>query len=529
MIAREIHDRLVGELGAENVIIPSYGSGEAEATTLPRGPRIAGRVRPANTEEVVRVVRLANEFALPIHPVSTGRNWGYGDGLPVGDNNLVIDLSRMQACEIEPRLAYAVVEPGVTQGQLAAVAAGQKPPLQMDCTGAGPDTSVIGNILERGFGHSPYGDRSRYIAGLEVVLPDGRMLRTGFGHYENARARDVYPHGVGPGLDGLFLQSNLGIVTRMAVWLMPRPDVTKIFMAEVDDDAGLGTLVEHLRQLAMEGTLRGVVHIANDLRGISSQIMRPIAGAGAPPLDESGRGALRKRYKTAAWTAVGSVAGPAGITRLSARRIRRQLAGSGARVRVLTGLHFALARRLPILPTAKRDALQAVLDINTGWPNGYFLRSAYWHVARPDPVGPDDLDPARDGCGLVWIAPVAPATARDVKRVIEIARRSFEAHGFDFFATLSLCNPRSVVAVLSIAFDKAHQLEAADRCRADVLTALIDAGYPPYRVDLTSMNLLNHRSTGFWDVAASIRRSLDPNGVLSPGRYQPQSDFHPET
>src|SRR3546814_18291106 len=56
-----------------------------------------------------------------------------------------------------------------------------------DCTGAGPDTSIVGNILDRGFGHTPYGNRAQYISCLEIVLADGRVLRTGFGHFDMAQ------------------------------------------------------------------------------------------------------------------------------------------------------------------------------------------------------------------------------------------------------------------------------------------------------------------------------------------------------
>jgi 4-cresol dehydrogenase (hydroxylating) len=61
--------------------------------------------------------------------------------------------------EVDDELAYAVIEPGVTQGQLAAHLAQRDVRLWVDCTGAGPDTSIVGNVLERGFGHSPYGNR----------------------------------------------------------------------------------------------------------------------------------------------------------------------------------------------------------------------------------------------------------------------------------------------------------------------------------------------------------------------------------
>ena len=56
---------------------------------------------------------------------------------------------------------------------------------------------------------------------MEIVLANGEVLRTGFGHFGTAKAANVYKYGVGPYIDGLFTQSNFGIVTKIGVWLMP--------------------------------------------------------------------------------------------------------------------------------------------------------------------------------------------------------------------------------------------------------------------------------------------------------------------
>ena len=80
--------------------------------------------------------------------------------------------------EVNSDLAYAVVEPGVTQGQLVDYLNEHQLPLAVDANGAGLDASLIGHILERGFGHSRYGDRFSHCCNLEVVLFDGTFLNT---------------------------------------------------------------------------------------------------------------------------------------------------------------------------------------------------------------------------------------------------------------------------------------------------------------------------------------------------------------
>src|SRR5262249_33621177 len=143
---------------------------------------------------------------------------------------VLVDLGRLnQIVDFDEELAYVTLEPGVTQGQLIAFLREQKSTLWMDATGAGLDCSIIGNTLERGFGHTPMGDHCANASALEVVLPNGECVETGFGRFPGAKAGALGRWGLGPSLDGLFSQSNLGIVTRMTVWLMPAPESFQAF------------------------------------------------------------------------------------------------------------------------------------------------------------------------------------------------------------------------------------------------------------------------------------------------------------
>src|SRR5688500_9272303 len=142
--------------------------------------------------------------------------------------------------EVNEELCYAVIESGVTQGQLYDHLARSNPGLWMDASGAGRGASIVGNILERGFGHTRYGDHSLTTCGMKIVLSDGRILDTGLGHYDNAKAARAYRYGAGPFLDGLFTQSNLGVVTQVGVWLMPKPEAFTAFFVSAPraDDLG---------------------------------------------------------------------------------------------------------------------------------------------------------------------------------------------------------------------------------------------------------------------------------------------------
>src|SRR6202000_2109816 len=121
----------------------------------------------------------------------------------------------------------------------------------MDCTGASPLCSLLGNTMERGFGHTPYGDHFAASCGLEVVLPEGEVIETGFARFPGASTAPLYRWGVGPTIDGLFSQSNFGIVTRMTIWLMPEPEYFQAYYFRCEEPRHLESCIDALRPLRM--------------------------------------------------------------------------------------------------------------------------------------------------------------------------------------------------------------------------------------------------------------------------------------
>src|ERR1700691_4358040 len=191
-------------LGPENVVTEAPALRSAETGTYASSHRIPAIIRPANRHQVQECLRIANEFATPVYPISSGRNWGYGSRIPPADGCVLMDLGLMnRILDYNESLAYVTVEPGVTQAQLYTFLEDRGSKLWMDATGASPQCSLIGNAVERGFGHTPYGDHFAHVCGLEVVLPTGEVVETGFARFPSAQAAPLYHWGVGPALDGL--------------------------------------------------------------------------------------------------------------------------------------------------------------------------------------------------------------------------------------------------------------------------------------------------------------------------------------
>jgi 4-cresol dehydrogenase (hydroxylating) len=492
-------------------------------------------VSPGSSAEVAELVRIAGAHRIALYPVSTGKNWGYGDACPAGAGQVLVELSRMnRIIQVDPDLAYAVIEPGVTQQQLSDFLRDHGIALWADCTGAGPDTSFIGNILERGFGHSPYGNRLQHVAGMQVVLASGEVLDTGFGHYPNARATHLFPYGVGPFLDGLFTQSNFGIVTRLGIWLMPKAECVNHFLCSVRDHDDIAAVVDALRPLRLDGTLRSIVHIGNDLRVLSGGRVFPRSlEPHRSSMSDELRASLCAGSGVHAWTVSGALYGTRAQVAAARAALRRALRHTRARPVFITERKLRVGAVLARLfgysemghRLRARVALgQSLFALNRGIPNGRFLMGAYWRRRGGVPDGfPRQADPAADNCGLLWVSPVLPMRGSDLLALHSLAAPVFREHGFDLFATFSMINERALGGVLTIAYDKEDpdEVARAQACYQAVFSRAMDAGYIPYRVGNHSMGDLDPRGDVYWKTVARIKAALDPDGIIAPGRYEP--------
>ena len=102
----------------------------------------------------------------------------------------------------------------------------------------------------------PTGTSSSTCAIWRWCCPRGSCCARGWGATRGPRRAAVLRWGTGPGLDGLFSQSNLGVVTRMTFWLAPRAPCVRIVSAPIEDAAQREAVVDRLRLLRLEGTLR---------------------------------------------------------------------------------------------------------------------------------------------------------------------------------------------------------------------------------------------------------------------------------
>jgi 4-cresol dehydrogenase (hydroxylating) len=490
-------------------------------------------VYPRSTAEVQAIVALARRHGIKVYPVSTGRNWGYGERSASYPGGITMLLERMKRIEVvDPVLGYALIEPGVTYRELDDHLKQHAPSLWCDCAGSTASASVLGNALDKGRGLTPYADHFGALCGMEVVLADGSLVRTGNLTDTPNRVWNLYKWGVGPYLDGLFVQSNLGIVVKAGIWLMPAPRAFDLVVFEWTANSDrLPAMIDRLRGLVFDGTLRARPHVANDfaMLCIASQFPWHLSD-GKHRLSEDALATWRREHGVSPWTFGCGLYGTPGEVRRQRRALRRALRPYGrlwsfgvvARKDWIGRLAFSIARfgaRLMGKSPAFLESIAPAANLFRGIPTDDFVKQVYFKSHAQKPSG--DVDPPRDGCGFVWIGPVVPFTGSDVERCLELARGLYAAHDFDVFVEILIESPRAVILLFGVFYRREDAGEAA-RASAwytALRSAMIDAGYPPYRETAQSAPEVFDGNPAVARLLADIKAALDPQKTIAPGRY----------
>ena len=497
-------DAIRAEIGPENVYVGEAAL-EFRDPFWPEGwdqYDASAVVQPDGVEQVQAVLRIANEHRVPIWTTSTGRNNGLGGASPRVRGSIGMNLRRMnRVLEINGDLAYAVVEPGVTWNQLAEALRADGHRLMVSVTDLGWG-SVIGNSLEHGTTYMPYGADFMAPCGMEVVLANGELLRTGMGAMPNSKAWHTYKRGLGPTLDPLFMQSNFGVVVRMGVWLMPYPEVYSPFWAHFEKETDLVAILDTLRGLRLSRTLEGVpvMYNAIQMACMTGQRTRWYNGDGPTPepiIDQ-----IAGDLGVGRWTLHGALWDDKVVADHKAQKIAAAFAQ-------IDGARVDFTQYSPDEIPSIDNPADRVLG---GAPNLAFLEILGWYgeVARG----------AHTGTGMV--SPLDGKTAYELHTLL---RTGIETRfGLDYLSSPILINARSYIHVFGCIFDasdEADSRQAYEACRVLIAEAA-KAGFGEYRAHLDNMDLVQD-TYSFGDHAyrrfvERIKDAVDPNGILSPGK-----------
>lgn len=487
-------------LGTSNVVLDPKRLSESLRNTLGISREVPAILYPSSVSQVAEVVAIANEHKTPLYPISRGWNIGYGDKVPVLDGNVIVDLSKMDAIrDFDRNLGHITLEPGVTQAKLHAFLTKCNAPFWMDATGSGYDSSIVGNALDGGFGHTPKGNKRESIFDLEIVCGNGSILKTG----------DL--QGFGPDLRGLFVQSNFGIVTSIKTELMPIPERYESFVLKVMEDRHLETLIDTIRKLRQNQTLTSLVHIANATRSLMTTQDMP---KGFENLLVTCEDAMKimstPLLKVGYWTAIGGLYGSLKEVKAKKSVLSEAVKGFGKtiffsdeKIRKLGRLRFlgrGLARSI--------GSMAYIHGLGKGVPNDMQVQNIKWRVRDPEDMG------------LLFFAPNVPAEGEAVRDMVSTAEGLYQKHGFEFAITITYIRPDQVAGLMNIGFDKRN---SAEKKRAfdlyqNLKEDFANKGIHPYRHHIAAMADIRYEPAKR-DVLAALKKAFDPNNIIAPGRY----------
>lgn len=224
-------------------------------------PSVSGRVDVSSIEQVIRIVKLADQYdgETALYPYSTGFNWGLGSTKPPSDNTVQLKLNGLNKIrEINIAEGYAVIEPGVTQGTLSRKLLNTN--RFINVTASSAETSFLGNALDRGVGLRH--QRTEDLLGLEIVLANGTLHRVGWWP-EQGKQSALYSHGIGPSLVQFFTQSNLGIITGGVVRLLNRPEKSRVAYISFSPE-NLEYAINTFQHWSAQGLIHGVLKIYDE-------------------------------------------------------------------------------------------------------------------------------------------------------------------------------------------------------------------------------------------------------------------------
>lgn len=479
-------------------------SGEAVASyhdpyTIPNDPqryKAHAAVAPASTEEVQQIVKVANELRVPLWTVSRGKNFAYGGAAPVLSGSVVLDLSRMnRILEVNEKFGYALVEPGVSYFDLYKHIQERGLKLWLDVPDPGWG-SVVGNALDHGVGYTPYGDHFMMQCGMEVVLANGEVVRTGMGAMPGNNTWQLFKYGFGPYVDGLFSQSNFGIVTKMGIWLMPEPPGYRPYLITFPREEDIEQVVEIVRPLRLNNVIQNAATIRSLVLDAALFSTKSQYHSGAGPIPDSVARQIMADQEIGMWNFCGALYGPQPVTDALWTAIRDSFAK-------IPGVKFYFPedrKRQPDILLHRAETMRGVPKLTEfGFLN--------WN----------------GGGGHVGFSPVSPTTGSDAIKQFRMVSGRVREYGFDYMGLMAI-GFRELHHVTVVVYDQTNPKE---RQKLDELFHLLvreaaAEGYGEYRTHIHYMDTI--AATYGWNDNAlmkmhqTIKDAMDPNGILSPGK-----------
>ncbi|KAI0403219.1 glycolate oxidase [Xylaria palmicola] len=505
-------EQIVGVVGKDAVFtgadlkyyVDPYDIPEAEgARSTP-----SAAVCPSSVEELQGILKVVNEYKIAVWTFSRGKNFGYGGPAPLVPGCVALDLHLMnKILEVNEKFGYVVVEPGVTFADLYAFCAEKKLKLWPSTASLGWG-SVIGNTLDRGMGFIPTAVHHENTAGMEVVLANGDLVRTGQYAMTASPSAHLTKLTFGPTIDGLFLQSNLGIVTKMGVFLTPQPQSYMACSFDMPDFEDLAVIVDVFGELRHNGTLPAMAYVFHVNEWAALFGKRSDWWKGEGPIPAWRTRELQEELDVGHWALKFGLYGPTGIIQAQYEEVQRVVRERAPKGRLRRSLFSG--ENGGLLEAA--SVPQPHGGIRVGVPSMWSIPMVNFYNLREDSVGAHGA-----------YSPIVPLDGKLLLDWVTAARDVFESQGFDLMCDFFM-HDRHAVFVCMLCFDKTspEQRVAIDKIFQGLFKEGSKRGFAKYRAHIKHMeqnaDLFDFNDHAYRRFVETLKDALDPNGILSPGK-----------
>lgn len=377
--------------------------------------------------------------------------------------------------------------------------------------------SVVGNALDHGVGYTygQYRDHFGSHCGMEVVLPNGELLRTGMAALANDRTWADYKYGFGPYVAGLFGQANFGIVTKMGFWLLPEPEAYSRAFVAVPRRRDIVSLVDHvnyLENLGLIGQPGFRSPLGQSMAG-DPQLQALVNKAGGPSDEALDRHAESKGI--ASWGVELQFYGPAKTIAGSWEYVKERIGASIPGAKFEDGVTY----RFPMNEQQKREVAKVQRQVEIGIPNMAIFSIAGGRTAE----NPDHADG-----GQFYFAPIIPRTGEALLEAGRILGQAYQEVGVrnrnNLFPTAACWHYRAFIMITSLPVSRLNPEINRKSREAYIRVAQIAAenGWgeyrsPPFGVDhvMNAYSFNNHALRRFCE---TLKDAVDPNGIIAAGR-----------
>ncbi len=434
-------------------------------------------VIPENINQLVELVKFCDKNLIPIVPYITGNNVG---GLTIPEKGgIIVDFGKKmnRILHVNEKLMYAILEPGVTFGQLKKYLDDNYPNLRYSYPFAPPYAGVVGNALLCGMNNlsGKIGSMGDSINGIEVILHDGTIARIGSCFYGEKEADPDswwcrYPM---PDLMGLFVnwQGMTGLVTKCAIQLWPKDPYEKVWLAICFD---FEDIAEVLREVGRSETVNDISLFGTQAIKLTVEVENPEIFPEEPRFVALMPMSAKTEYLF------------------------------NAKVRYLKEIIEKLNEQGRKIILADLDKFVKLFDLR--------LKCAY--------DLPDVVLPAVSKSGLTWFGSYASLEKFEI--LLEKVSEIFEKHNYKSPILYGKSMKYSHYGVFRpiVVYNKFKEEEKIHEIMEEIAEVCIDEGCIPYKTPSWLTEKMRKKINSGWiKLFEKIKSCMDPNNIFNPGRW----------